>query len=134
MVNESKTAITIITTSIVTAITRPDHGEHLSNTTYYAMSSHRIKKRNGTFVMPVRPGARFEFHRHAVGCQRRLSRTIKHVPLSLHILCQRAEQRNVILAAEEQDFVVRVLAQHAEVLVLVVFAPPLVGIVAARSD
>jgi hypothetical protein len=49
-------------------------------------------------------------------------------------LCQRAEQRHVGLATEEQDFVVRIVAQHADIVTYVIFVPSFIGVGAAGAQ
>src|SRR5262245_55604986 len=76
--------------------------------------------------MPVRPGGCFEFHGLTTRCLRCLGGVIKYLPSSRNLTCQLAEQRQVILAAEEDDLFIAVLRQNAEIVVFVCFPAPLV--------
>ena len=52
----------------------------------------RLQKCIGALILPVHPSTGAEFHENAAEALRALSRTVKHLPLCLHVLRQRAER------------------------------------------
>jgi len=97
----------------------------------YADSS--IKKRVCAFIVPIGSRGRFKtFERAAV--EPRYARRIEEhdLPAAVRIR-QRAEQRQVILAAEEHNIIFRVIRQHPEIVISIRLATAFIG-VGARAE
>lgn len=91
-------------------------------------SDRSIKKRVCAFIVPIGSRGSFKaFERAAV--EPRYACRIEEYDLPAAVgIRQRAEQRQVILAAEEHDVVFRVVPQHAEIVILIRLATAFVGV------
>ena len=92
-----------------------------------------IKERIGALVVPIGSRGRFKTSERAAVEPWHARRIEEHDLPAGDRICQRAEQRQVILAAEEHDVVFRVVWQHAEIVISIRLATALVG-VGARAE
>jgi hypothetical protein len=84
-------------------------------------------------VMPVFSGRCVEFRQRAAGRRGRLCRAVKHLSVCSSRLWLIGRKARPILASEKQNFIFRLIGQHAEISVSVCLAPPLVAIATARA-
>ena len=77
--------------------------------------------------MPIGSGGRLKTSGSTIVQSGDCVRIVEHDLLAADRICQRTEERKVILAAKEQDVLIRVARQHVEVIIPVRLPTAFVG-------